>query len=157
MLSLDKQAITQRILELYNHISDLPGRIKKKISDTKDMLEDFEVNRNKIIGNLMSAEIAENDTYSESGELDAEIMKIRNRVSGISAKIQKTEPTEISQFDIIKGNEKIYFPESAKELSQRQLQDVWNYSMHESSRELKREIQEPENDEPHIEFKPKLK
>lgn len=157
VLSLDKQAIAQRILELYDRIGDLPGRIKKKMSDSKDMLENFEANRKKIIGNLISAEIALNDVYSESDELDAEIMKIRDRISEILAEIKKTEPTETSQFDIIKSNKKIYFPESARELSQRQLQVVWNYSMRESSRELKQEIQTTENNELHSEFKPKLK
>ncbi|PIU10930.1 hypothetical protein COT27_00595 [Candidatus Kuenenbacteria bacterium CG08_land_8_20_14_0_20_37_23] len=157
VLSLDEQAITQRILELYAQIGNLPGRIKKKISDVKDMLEDFEINRKKITGNLISAEIAVNDVYSEGVELDIEIIKIRNRISEISAENQKTEPTEISQFDIIKDNKKIYFPESARELSQRQLQDIWNYSIRESSRELKQEIQTSENNELHSEFKPKLK
>ncbi|MFH1326322.1 MAG: hypothetical protein ABIH48_02540 [Candidatus Falkowbacteria bacterium] len=157
VLSLDEQAITQIILELYAQISNLPGRIKKKISDAKDMLEDFEVNRKKIIGNLISAKIAVNDVYSESVELDTEIMKIRNRISEISAKNQKPEPTEISQFDIIKDNKKIYFPESARELPQRQLQDIWNYSMRESSRESKQEIQTSQNNELNSEFKPKLK
>ena len=157
VLSLDEQAIIQRILELYNQISNLPGRIKKKISDTKDMIEDFEVNIKKIIGNLISAEIAVNNIYLESGELDEGILKIRERISKISAEIQKTEHTEVSQFDIIKDNKKIYFPESARELSQRQLQEVWNYSMRESSGELKREKQASENNELHSEFKPKLK
>jgi len=138
VLSLNEQAIAQRTLELYRQISNLPRTIKKKISDTMDMLEDFEVNRKKIIGNLISAEIALNDVYSESSELNTAIIKIRDRISKISAEIQQTGPTEISQFDMIKDNKKVYFPESARELSQRQLQDIWNYSMRESSRELKK-------------------
>jgi len=157
ILSLDELAIRQRVLKLHERISDLPGRIKKKISDSKDLLENFEMNRKKIIGNLISAEIAVNDMYSESSELDKEIIDIRDRIARTSAEVRKIEPAEISQYDIIKEGRKIYFPESAKELSQRELKDSWNYSMRESSRELKQEIQEPENNEPHIEFKPKLK
>lgn len=158
ILSSDEQSIRQRVLELHERISDLPGRIKKKISDSKEMLENFEMNRKKIIGNLISAEIAVNDMYSESSELDKEIIEIRDRIARISTEVQKIEPAEVSQYDIIRDGRRLYFPEPARELSQKELKNNWNYSMHESSRELlKREIQEPKNNEPHIEFKPKLK
>jgi len=157
ILSLDEQAIERRVLELYRRISDLPGRIKKKISDSKDLLENFKMNRKKITGNLISAEIAVNDMYSESSELDKEIIDIRDRIARMSIEVQKIETAKISQYDIIKDGGKIYFPESAREISQRELKDCWNYSMQESSKELKQEIQEPEGNETHIEFKPKLK
>jgi len=157
VLSLDDQAVSQRVLELYDRIGDLPGRIKKKISDVKVMLEDFESYREKIIGTLISTEIAIKDTYSESGALDKEITRIRGRISEISTEIQKTELSEVSQYDVLEHNTKFYFPKSARELSQRQLQDIWNYSVRESSKELKQEIEIPKNGESNSEFKPKLK
>jgi len=121
------------------------------------MIKEFEMNRKKIIGNLISGEIAVNDIYLESDELDEGILKIRDKIANVSAEIQRNKPSEISQFDMIQDNKKIYFPESARELSQKQLQEIWNYSMRESSRELKRETQTLENNELHSKFKPKLK
>ncbi|MBU0722417.1 hypothetical protein KKA93_03115 [Patescibacteria group bacterium] len=157
ILSLDEQAIRQRVLKLHDRISNLPGRTKKKISDSKEMLENFEINQKKIIGNLISTEIAVNDMYSESSELDKEIIEIRDRIARISTEVQKIEPAEVSQYDIIRDGRRLYFPETARELSQRELNSDWNYSMRESSRELKQEIQATKNNELCNEFKPKLK
>jgi FMN phosphatase YigB (HAD superfamily) len=44
-----------------------------------------------------------------------------------------------------------------KQQQEQRIIDIWNYSMRESSRELKQEIQTSENNELHSEFKPKLK
>ncbi len=157
LLSLDDQAIKEKVIELHGQISGLPGRIKKKISEARTMLENIEVHRKSILGILVSAEIAVNNIYSKGGETNKEIGEIKNKISKISKGLQNVESPETSQYDILENKVQLCFPESARELSQRQLRDAWNYSIRESSRETKQEIVAEEKNQLNSEYKPKFK
>lgn len=157
VLLLDEGAIKERVLELYNQISELPGRIKKKISDANNMLENFEMNRKSILGILVSAEIAVNDEYSKNVEADKKIREIKNRILEISSKFYNYKVPATSQYDILENNVRLYFPESARELSQRELRDTWDFSVKEYSKEIKQEITAEEKKEMNNEYKPKFR
>lgn len=155
-LSLGDPDIKEKVLEYYSRIGELPGSIKKGISDAKDMIESIETHRRKILGTLIGTEIAVNNIYSQSPDINNEIEEIRNRISKVTGGLKDIETPIVSQYDILENNVQLYFPELAKGISSRQLRDIWDYSMRESSRDIKKEILPEENNEPSNEYKPKL-
>lgn len=117
--------------QIFAEISLLPGRVKKKISNAIKMLVDLAKNRQKIQGILVSAEIARQNLFANDEELlaaEEKIDGVKSEIATFAREIRSSAITQISQYDILAGRKCIFFPQSARSLSQRELRNILNYS-----------------------------
>ena len=129
--SLSDGDVLQRIDELLTRIDALPGLVKKQLLRAKEMRSDIASHRNFLNVLLTKESMFAAGRYPTTATYDSDARSIEGKISTLLQEADCAVLSQVSQYDLLAGS-KLFFPETARTISQERLRTDWNYILRKS-------------------------
>ncbi len=126
--ALEDIAIRKKIKQLFDRVDTLPGRVKKRVCRAKGMLEDIATNRDFLVQLIVKDEMITNGSYPKNLKRKVAVSAAKDSLREICNEVRSEVVPHTTQYDMIAGS-KLFFPESARHLSQDELRIRWNRAL----------------------------
>ena len=133
--TFSEKEIKVRVQNLYSRRAFLPKRVRAQVLRAVNCLDDVTGNKGFLLSILTKQRLFENSAYPKAADSFSTVHAVQEKLRAESVSSCPREVLDMSQYDVILGR-RLFFPESARKLSQDDLQRKWRSITNLATREI---------------------